>query len=718
MKTNLILIVLTILVPPLILSSYYAPQEQEHIVIGWNDLGMHCSNKDFDSIVILPPYNNFRAQVIRVGNQDQDPEIITSGITMTYEIPGNTYSVGKTNFWNFEDQLFGVELDDNVGLTGVGLDGSMNSTSDHFGVDGVPITPFTDADTLNEDPYQLALLKVYDVDNVMLASTQSVMPVSNEIGCVSSGCHGSQWDILDEHSDDMGFDPTDLPNLCANCHADVALGMPGIEGVESLSYVMHEKHKDKTNDCYKCHPGENTQCFRGVMHDQGMVCADCHGDMEEVSESIAEGRQPWLDEPSCGTTACHGSNYAEEPGKLYKDSKGHGGLYCSACHGSTHAILPSTEPRDNVQNIALQGYAGTLGSCITCHGVVPDGPGPHGISAPGPSNDASLSDLTVDGTTIDGFSPSTLTYTYEVPAGTLEIPEVDATPNHPNATMTITNAVQIPGTTEVFVLAEDSVSNLTYTVDFVYGSSQTLLIDEHFETGLPEDYFTGKLILESGVWYGKNVKNQESGYEGESVKLRKEVTSYIRTPKLTSAGTLSFYYKGDEDESGYLKIQKKVAGEKWITIDKLTYNDNEWSHYEGDIDDPTANLFVRIWKSKKAKGSLIIDEFTLSSYALPATSPNDASADEQMDQLFKSEDNRHSSPFHIYAHSGSVFVQIDSEEPIGGSIEVFDLSGTRHHFSKLNKAGTTTIQNSFKNGIYIIRLTLNGKTYAEKVFLN
>jgi hypothetical protein len=60
-------------------------------------------------------------------------------------------------------------------------------------------------------------------------------------------------------------------------------------------------------------------------------------------------------------------------------SRGHGGLYCSACHGEPHAILPSGQANDNVQNIALQGHAGTLNKCEVCHGVVPAGPGPHGL---------------------------------------------------------------------------------------------------------------------------------------------------------------------------------------------------------------------------------------------------------------------------------------------------------------------------------------------------
>jgi len=137
-----------------------------------------------------------------------------------------------------------------------------------------------------------------------------------------------------------------------------------------------------TNDCYKCHPGSEAQCQRGVMHAAGMVCQDCHGNMRQVAQSIKDGREPWLEEPSCGATNCHGPQFAEEPGKLYRLSKGHGGLYCSTCHGSPHALVPSTLDRDNVQNIALQGYAGVLNNCAVCHGYMPEGAGPHGLMAP------------------------------------------------------------------------------------------------------------------------------------------------------------------------------------------------------------------------------------------------------------------------------------------------------------------------------------------------
>ncbi len=368
----------------------------DYVVLAWNDLGMHCANADFSDIVILPPYNNFNAQVIKRGDASTGvkPEIISSGLEVNYSIPGNTYSVGKTNFWDYEDKLFGVNLPDNVGLAGQGLSGSMEvpEGENFYHVEGVPITPFTDDDLVNEDPYQLALVEVL-LNGSKVAETQNVMPVSNEINCFTAGCHSSVSDIKSRHSDS---DKWPKPVLCASCHSSNALGAPGKPGIMSLSEAMHTKHKDKTNDCYKCHPGPNTECLRGVMsNEHNMKCISCHGGMKEVSESIHNGRRPWLDEPKCGS--CHGSNFAEESGELYRNSKGHGGLFCTTCHGSPHAIVPSREENDNLQNFNLQGYAGTLNDCKVCHTSNPSGPGPHGIYA----NNDDLVDNDGDGYSMD-----------------------------------------------------------------------------------------------------------------------------------------------------------------------------------------------------------------------------------------------------------------------------------------------------------------------------
>ena len=84
-----------------------------------------------------------------------------------------------------------------------------------------------------------------------------------------------------------------------------------------------------------------------------------------------------------------------------------------------------------------------------------------------PNNDATLSDLKVDGTTIDGFNPLIITYDYpELPAGTTTVPAVTATATDPNATVVIAATDTLPGTTTVIVTAEDGTTVKSYVVNF------------------------------------------------------------------------------------------------------------------------------------------------------------------------------------------------------------------------------------------------------------
>jgi len=368
--------------------------QDQYILLGWNDLGMHCANRYFSKVVVLPPYNNVYAQLIKK-TPGMLPQVISTGYKIEYSIPGNTYSVGKTDFWTYAQQVFGLPspLPSNIGLTGKGLTGELDNSGNYFKADGIPVTPFQDNNIVTESPFQLFhLVAKNSATNTVLTTTENVIPVSNEIGCVQSGCHNSEQSILNGHESVPGFN-TNGPVLCASCHGSPALGTTGDTiNAKRLSFRIHDKHKfiTPTNSiatCYKCHPGPNTQCLRDVMSQNfSMVCQNCHGTMQTVASSIANGRMPWLNEPSCGSSSCHGSNYAEEPGKLFRQSKGHGGLFCSSCHGSPHAIVPSRVNNDNLQNSRLQGHIGTLNDCMVCHSAPPTGPGPHGIMYSGISN--------------------------------------------------------------------------------------------------------------------------------------------------------------------------------------------------------------------------------------------------------------------------------------------------------------------------------------------
>jgi hypothetical protein len=339
-----------------------------YVVFSWNDLGMHCANPTYDKLVILPPYNTIMAQVVKRGNP---PQVVTQGIVVKYSIINNIYSYGKGGyggFWDYSQQLFGTALPHNIGLTGNGLLGSMTVENDHFIIKGIPVTPIDD--NMAWSPYQVAMITVEDGNGNILASTTNTVPVSDEINCAK--CHGANAfdDILTKHDASHGTNLMgNKPVLCASCHPDPALGAAG-NGAIYLSQAIHGFHGNRGAACYDCHPGNTTKCSRSLKHttDDGN-CITCHGDVANVAATIVAGRVPWASEPSCST--CHSDVDGVNTGTaLYRNSEGHGNLYCSACHGSPHAMYPSRELSDNYQPLQYQNFSSaikSIGSCGGCH---------------------------------------------------------------------------------------------------------------------------------------------------------------------------------------------------------------------------------------------------------------------------------------------------------------------------------------------------------------
>ena len=81
--------------------------------------------------------------------------------------------------------------------------------------------------------------------------------------------------------------------------------------------------------------------------------------------------------------------------------------------------------------------------------------------------DATLSNLTVNGTAIPGFASNIFTYNVVLPAGTTTVPTVAATVNDTGkATAAITSASSLPGTTIILVTAQNGTTKNIYTINF------------------------------------------------------------------------------------------------------------------------------------------------------------------------------------------------------------------------------------------------------------
>ncbi len=360
-----------------------------YIVVAWNDLGMHCLNPSYDTAVILPPYNNVWAQVIKRANP---PQVVTAGLTVSYSILNNTTSQKGlfTQFWTNALKLFGKAPAQDKGLNLVnsaisnGLTGTMVVNGDHFQVNGIPVVPINDNGVKN--PYQIAEITVKDASGTIVAQTQATVPTSDEINC--GKCHASSTvnatvtdvfnDVLAKHDSSHGTVLlSQKPVLCASCHGSPALGTSG-SGTSGkyLSQAIHGFHSrlaaSQQPSCYDCHPGASTKCNRSISHTNAEGnCTTCHGTLANVAATITANppRIPWETEPKCASSSCHSSTISQvDTGTtLYRNAIGHGGIYCAGCHGSPHAMVPSNIASDNYQALQYQAKALPLGDCRNCH---------------------------------------------------------------------------------------------------------------------------------------------------------------------------------------------------------------------------------------------------------------------------------------------------------------------------------------------------------------
>lgn len=96
------------------------------------------------------------------------------------------------------------------------------------------------------------------------------------------------------------------------------------------------------------------------------------------------------------------------------------------------------------------------------------------LNSAGPtvSDDATLSALTYNGTSVPNFSAQTEHYDVELPAGTTTVPTVVGTANESHATVSVTPATNLPGTTNIVVTAQDGTTQKTYSITFTVASSK------------------------------------------------------------------------------------------------------------------------------------------------------------------------------------------------------------------------------------------------------
>ncbi|MGE0076402.1 MAG: beta strand repeat-containing protein [Bacteroidales bacterium] len=110
------------------------------------------------------------------------------------------------------------------------------------------------------------------------------------------------------------------------------------------------------------------------------------------------------------------------------------------------------------------------------------------------SDDATLKSLTADAGTISpDFSADITSYTVTLPVGTTAIPTITAIATDTKASVNVTSASSLSGTTNIRVEAEDGVTIKTYTVSFHVKSNDATLYDLSSDAGTMSPEFSADI---------------------------------------------------------------------------------------------------------------------------------------------------------------------------------------------------------------------------------
>lgn len=169
---------------------------------------------------------------------------------------------------------------------------------------------------------------------------------------------------------------------------------------------------------------------------------------------------------------------------------------------------------------------------------------------PAQSDDATLKDLKVDGTTVDGFVSSTLDYYVELPYGTSDVPTVAGTAHDTKAiSVTPTQASTLPGNATVVVLAEDNSTTKTYTVHFTVAPKLGVELIKATHTG-------EQTANKAGHWTDEVTVDKNTQGGGKLGENGHYFGLTLTTEKFKNGDLLCIYLNQDEAVSAYLQVYK------------------------------------------------------------------------------------------------------------------------------------------------------------------
>lgn len=341
-----------------------------------------------------------------------------------------------------------------------------------------------------------------------------------------------------------------------------------------------------------------------------------------------------------------------------------------------------------------------------------------------------LSDLKVDGVTIDNFSPDIFNYMYKLPAGTTIPASVTATVYDTRATKIIVNATSMPGTTTITVTAEDG-STSEYTVYFTFDnlSSDATLSDLKVNTSTIAGFNSATLTYNVVLPYGTTVVPNVTA-TATDVNAQVDITDATSLPGKT---TIIITAEDEFTENTYevnftvapnsdatlsnLKVNATtIAGFNSATLTynvELTYGTTVVPDVTATATDANADVSITDATSLPGTTSVLVtaeDETTTKTYSVIftfATSVNDLSLSKNIN---------------IYPNpSNGIFnISIEINKISNGSIDIYNSIGSKVYMKDLQNNTDlmhTVDLSTMPKGMYFVKIIVNEKSFTKELII-
>ncbi|MBN1187301.1 MAG: T9SS type A sorting domain-containing protein [Bacteroidales bacterium] len=344
---------------------------------------------------------------------------------------------------------------------------------------------------------------------------------------------------------------------------------------------------------------------------------------------------------------------------------------------------------------------------------------------PGPN--LKLSDLLVNGVTIEGFNPYIKTYTYILPYGSSTIPTVTCATQDPLATYNINEGSQINDTTIITVFSPDSTSTDLYYVIFNMASISTVAtlddikVDNKTISGFDPNIFNYTAVMPYGT-ENNDVPDITFTLTNESAH------AFMDTAKTIEDSTLITVTSEDLQSTNTYKILFEVAEAsndatlKDLQVENETLSDFSRKKYSYVYYVPTGTIEIqKVSATKNHPGASvnIIQSPVVLGTAYVEVTAEDKTTDKTYYINFLDESTdiikSNSGSLQIYPTIVNNVLNINlPSECETANASVFSITGEKILGQNINRSSNLIDCSALSSGIYFIKIENDKLKYTGK----